>query len=99
MDALAAYIVGIGGLAISALTLIIGYLRSSKKDAAEEQALADKLEHIGTGVNTLNSKMDTLADKIDNHSNRITALETELNNVYRRLDRLETRCETHFGKE
>ena len=99
MEDFAAYLVGFGGLAISALTLIIGYLRSSKKDAAEEQALTDKLEHIGDGVSTLNLKMDTLADKIDNHGNRITALETELNNIYRRLDRVEQRCESHFGKE
>jgi len=99
VDMLVAYLVGLGGLAISALTLITNYLRGTKKDAAEEQALTDKLEHIGEGVSTLNTKMDTLADKIDNHSNRITALETEMNNIHRRLDRVEQRCETHFGKE
>jgi uncharacterized coiled-coil DUF342 family protein len=99
MTALASYIIGLGGLAISALTLIISYLRGSKKDAAEEQALADKLENIGLGVSTLNTKLDNISEKIDNHGNRITALETEMNNIYRRLDRVESRYETLYGKE
>lgn len=99
MDAVIGYVVGLGGLAISALSMVIGYLRTSKSEAAEVQRNADKLESISAGVNGISAKIDALSEKIDDHSTRLTALETEVRNMYRRIDKVEQRCETHFGKE
>ena len=98
MEELIGYIVGIGGLIISGITLITAYLRSTKQDAAESQMMADRLDNINNGVTTLNEKIDKLDNKLDDHATRITKVETEIDNIYRRIDRVEERCERHFGK-
>ncbi len=93
----ASYLIGFGGLLISAITLITAYLRSTKQDAIENQSLADRLDNINNGVMSLNTKVDKLDSKLDDHSNRITKIEAEVENIYRRLDKVEKRCERHFG--
>lgn len=98
MEAWVNYLVGIGGLVISGITLITAYLRSSKQDAAETQLMTDRLDNINNGVNTINEKVDKLDNKLDDHANRLAKAETEISNIYRRLDKVEQRCERHFGE-
>lgn len=94
----AAYMIGFGGLIVSVVTLVTAYLKSTRQDAVKNQSIADRLDNIANGVSALNSKVDKLDQKLDDHSMRITKMETEMGNIYRRLDKVEKACELNFGR-
>ena len=89
--------IALGSLLVAALALVLNYLRGNRKDAARDQRIEDKLDGITASLAKVEQTIDKLDGKTDDHSIRITRIEGEMDNIYRRLDRVESRCERHFG--
>ena len=89
--------ISLGSLAVAAIALVLSYLRSNKLDAARDQKIEDKLDNQSEMLTEVRDGIGKLDAKIDDHSVRIAQLEGEQRNIYRRLDRLDRRCERHFG--
>lgn len=90
-------LVALGSLAVAAIALIVGFVQRGKADVSRDQQIVDKLDTQSELMREMKSTVDKLDGKLDNHSERITKIEAEQDNIYRRLDRIEGRCERHFG--
>ena len=89
--------IALGSLAVAAIALVGNFLRRNKQDAARDQLIVDKLDNQSTLVRDVKTTVDKLDGKMDSHAERIARIESEQDNIYRRLDRIEGRCERHFG--
>ena len=90
-------LISLGSLIVAAIAMVVGYLQRNKQDAARDQQIEDKLDLLCDSMGDVKTSMDKLDGKLDDHSVRISRIESEQKNIYRRLDRLEGRCERHFG--
>lgn len=90
-------IIALGSLIVAAICAVSGRLRRDKDSAARDQQIVDKLDLQNEMVREVKTTVDKLDGKIDDHSVRIARIEGEQDNIYRRLDRLEGRCERHLG--
>lgn len=89
--------VALGSLAVAAISMVVGFFRDNKREAARDQKLEDKLDSQSEVMRDVKTTVDKLDGKMDNHAERIARIESEQGNIYRRLDRIEGRCERHFG--
>lgn len=78
---------------MAGITLVTSYLKSVENDAVTGQSISDRLEGIEHGITSLNEKVDKLDIKLDDHSTRITKIETEMNHIFRRLEKVEAKCD------
>ena len=90
-------LIALGSLIVAAIALVVGFVQRGKADVTRDQQIVDKLDVQTETMRDIKSTVDKLDGKMDNHSERIAKIESEQGNIYRRLDRLEGRCERHFG--
>jgi predicted nuclease with TOPRIM domain len=91
------HMIALGSLIVAAIALIVGFVQRGKANVSRDQQIADKLDVQTQMMRDVKNTVDKLDGKLDNHTERITKIEAEQGNIYRRLDRLEGRCERHFG--
>jgi predicted nuclease with TOPRIM domain len=91
------HLIALGSLLVAAIALVVSFIQRGKAAVSRDQQIVDKLDNQTEMVRDVKSTVDKLDGKMDNHSERIAKIESEQNNIYRRLDRLEGRCERHFG--
>ena len=90
-------LVSLGSLAVAAIALIVGFIQRGKSATARDQRIEDKLDNQSSMVRDVKTTVDKLDGKMDNHAERIAKIESDQINIYKRLDRIEGRCERHFG--
>lgn len=81
---------------ISALIAVFGAYQATKRAAEErqhelERRMSESQITMSTQLASLETKLDLLSDRVEKHNNvieRTTALETEVTNIYHRLDDL-----------
>lgn len=81
---------------ISAIVAVFGAYTATKRAAEErereqEHRLNEYQIEVSTSLAALETKLDLLSNRVEKHNNvieRTTALETDMTNVYHRLDEL-----------
>lgn len=91
------HMIALGSLLVAAISLVVGFVQRSKAATSRDQQIVDKLDVQNQMMRDVKATVDKLDGKMDNHAERIARIESEQNNIYRRLDRIEGRCERHFG--
>ena len=90
-------LIALGSLAVAAIALVVGFVQRGKSAISRDQRIEDKLDNQSNMVLDVKTTVDKLDGKMDSHAERIAKIESDQNNIYRRLDRIEGRCERHFG--
>lgn len=81
---------------ISALIAVFGAYQATKRAAEErqhelERRINEYQIEVSTSLAALETKLDLLSNRVEKHNNvieRTTALETDMTNIYHRLDEL-----------
>lgn len=90
-------LIALAAMAVSAITLVVGFVRSGHQAAADSQRISDQLATIRETTERTAEKMDDLDVKIDDHTGRLARAEQDVINLRARVDRIEQRCDRHFG--
>ena len=90
-------IIALAAMAVSAIALVAGFVRSGHQAAADSQRISDQLASIRDTTERTAEKMDALDAKIDDHTGRLARAEQDVMNLRARVDRIEQRCDRHFG--
>ena len=89
--------IALGSLAVAAIAMVVGFIQRNKEAASRDQRIEDKLDSQCDMMREVKDLVSKLDSKTDDHSVRLARLEGEMDNAYRRIDRIEGRCERHFG--
>jgi len=90
-------LIALAAMGVSAITLIVGFVRNGHQAAAESQRISDQLASIRETTERTADKMDVLNEKLDDHTWRLARAEQDVANLKARVDRIEERCDRHFG--
>ena len=84
---------------VAVVSLVVGFARSSKAAHMSDQRTQDKLDSIGSIVGDTRDTVRELDRKIDDHGQRLAKAESDISGIQHRLDRIEERCDRHFGSK
>ena len=87
--------IALAAVLLSGLTVVIGYIRSTKEGGAKDQRIIDRLDNIASTVETPPRDVSELGAKIADHAARLARTAQNVTNLYHRLDSLENRCINH----
>lgn len=90
-------LIALAAMGVSAITLIVGFVRNGHQAAADSQRISDQLASIRDTTEKTAEKMDALNEKLDDHTGRLARAEQDVANLKARLDRIEERCDRNFG--
>lgn len=82
------------GLSFS--TICINVFGRSQKDAQQDQRLIDRLDRLNETTHDTRDDLKNLSAKIDDYGNRLTKAETDIQSIYRRVGRIESRCDKYM---
>ena len=85
--------VALGGLLVAAISLVAGFWRSTRGDAAGDQLVNDKLDRMGEVGRETRDAVREMSAKLDDHSQRLARVENDVENIYHRLSRVEATCD------
>ena len=88
--------IALAAVLLSGLTVVIGYIRSTKEGGAKDQRIIDRLDNIASTVETTQRDVSDLGAKIDDHAARLARTEQNVTNLYHRLDSLEHSTDERF---
>lgn len=86
-------IIGLASVLIAFATICISVFGKSKRETQNDQRLIDRLDMLNETAHETRNDVKNLSDKLDDYGNRITKAETDIQSLYRRIGRLETRCD------
>ena len=90
-------IIALAAMAVSAIALVAGFVRNGNQAAADSQRISDQLASIRDTTERTAEQIDALGAKIDDHTGRLARAEQDVVNLRARVDRIEQRCDQHFG--
>lgn len=89
-------LISLMAVCISFATICISLFSRSKKDTQNEQRLLDKLDRLNETTHETRDDVRSLTEKIDDYGNRLTKAETDIQSIYRRIGRVENRCDKYL---
>lgn len=81
---------------ISFATICMSIFGKSKNNVQNEQRLLDRLDRLNETTHETRDDVKDLATKIDDYGNRLTKVETDIQSIYRRIGRVESRCDKYM---
>lgn len=81
---------------LSFATICINVFGRSQKDAQQDQRLIDRLDRLNETTHDTRDDLKNLSAKIDDYGNRLTKAETDIQSIYRRVGRIESRCDKYM---
>ena len=82
-------LIGVCGLAISALTFFIGRATVTKQEGEKSGYLASDIGYIKAGIDDLKTEIRTLKVEIAEISTRLTRAEEQIRSAFIRIERIE----------
>lgn len=89
-------LIAAGGLAVSIITVVTSYLRSTREESGTRQMIMDAIDSLSDKLVLLTEKVDGLDRKLDDHSVKIVRIETRIDGIEDRIEKIELRCDRHF---
>lgn len=86
-------LISLGSLAVAAIALVTSFMKGRQGDAARDQKVDDKLDHISESLADMKQTLRGLAAT----QNDVLRLEEQMRSVLQRLDRIEKGCDVHLG--
>ena len=89
-------LISLASVCIAFATICISTFGKSKNEAQNSQRLIDRLDRLNETTHETRNDIRSLTEKVDDYGNRLTKAETDIQSIYRRIGRVESRCDKYL---